>query len=253
MTELKKLSNRDLTLLRSVKQFGHQIGYMFNIILRGYDGATRYKCRQNLRIVLDGIDKRLSLFKCQLNHNGGAIVSFYNNLPRTVDSSLGLISISYVDKNNSETSFRWMEDYDMRYVIHILYKIRKRLIDVYKFDKTKLPKFKGNDHTVVVYKYGNINYLDSEYHQKDFEKYITIYNALIDSPLLQSFYPEIKFEEGVMKFYDGKLLLYYVDPKEKMIVSLDAFNQGSTEYLLRPKELNRIIKNINSLINGGIA
>ena len=61
------------------------------------------------------------------------------------------------------------------------------------------------------------------------------------------------FEEGVMKFYDGKLLLYYVDPKEKMIVSLDAFNQASTGYLLRPKELNRIIKNINNLINGGIA
>ena len=33
MTELKKLNERDLILLRSVKQFGHQIGYMFNIIL----------------------------------------------------------------------------------------------------------------------------------------------------------------------------------------------------------------------------
>lgn len=40
MTELKKLNERDLILLRSVKQFGHQIGYMFNIILRGYDGST---------------------------------------------------------------------------------------------------------------------------------------------------------------------------------------------------------------------
>mgnify|MGYP003094853566 CR=1 FL=1 len=103
MKELKKLNERDLILLRSVKQFGHQIGYMFNIILRGYDGSTRYKCRQNLRVVLDDIDKRLSLFKCQLNHNGGAIVSFYNNLPRVVDSSLGSVSISYVDKTSSET------------------------------------------------------------------------------------------------------------------------------------------------------
>ena len=130
MTELKKLSRRDLTLLRSVKQFGHQIGYMFNTILRGYDGSTRYKCRQNLKVVLDGIDKRLSLFKCQLNHNGGAIVSFYNSLPRTVDSSIGSVSIRYTNKIDSETSFRWMDDYDMRYVISMLHKIRKRLITV---------------------------------------------------------------------------------------------------------------------------
>lgn len=251
MTELKKLNERDLILLRSVKQFGHQIGYMFNTILRSYDAATRYKYRQNLRVILDNIDKRLSLFKCQLNHNGGAIVSFYNNLPRVVDSSLGSVSISYTDRTNSETSFRWMEDYDMRYVIHMLHRIRRRLIDIYKFDKTKLPKFKGNDHTIVVYKNGNIDYLDSEYHQKDFDKYLTIYNALIDSPLLQSFYPNIKFEEGIMKFYDGKILLYYVDPKEKMIVSLDGGN-SRTSYLLRPKELNKVINQINNLIDGGI-
>ena len=72
MKELKKLSKRDLVLLRSVKQFGHQIGYMFNTILRSYDVATRYKCRQNLRVILDNIDRRLSLFKCQLNRNGGS-------------------------------------------------------------------------------------------------------------------------------------------------------------------------------------
>lgn len=252
MKELKKLSRRDLILLRSVKQFGHQIGYMFNTILRSYDAATRYKCRQNLRVILDNIDKRLSLFKCQLNHNGGVIVSFYNNLPRTVDSSIGSVSIDYIDRVDSETSFRWMEDYDMRYVISMLHKIRKRLIDIYKFDKAKLPKFKGNDHTVVVYKYGNIDYLDSEYHRKDFDKYLKIHDLLIGSPLLQSFYPNIKFEEGVMKFYDGKILLYYVDPKEKMIVSLDSFNQASTGYILRPKELNRVIRRIDNLINGGI-
>lgn len=251
MKELKKLSRRDLILLRSVKQFGHQIGYMFNTILRSYDASTRYKCRQNLRVILDNIDKRLSLFKCQLNHNGGVIVSFYNNLPRTVDSSIGSVSISYNNKLDSETSFRWMNDYDIRYVISMLHKIRKRLIDVYKFDKAKLPKFKGNDHTVVVYKYGNIDYLDSEYHQKDFEKYLKIYDLLIGSPLLQSFYPNIKFEEGVMKFYDGKMLLYYVDPKEKMIVSLDGGN-SRTGYLLTPKELNRVIRRIDNLIDGGI-
>lgn len=168
-----------------------------------------------------------------------------------VDSSLGSVSNSYVDKTNSETSFRWMEDYDMRYVIRMLHKIRKRLIDIYKFDKTKLPKFKGNDHTVVVYKNGNINYLDSEYHQKDFDKYLKIYDLLIGSPLLQSFYPNIKFEEGVMKFYDGKILLYYIDPKEKMIVSLDGGN-SRTGYLLTPKELNRVIRRIDNLIDGGI-
>lgn len=252
MTELKKLNERDLILLRSVKQFGHQIGYMFNTILRSYDVSARYKCRQNLRVILDNIDKRLSLFECRLNHNEGVIVSFYNNLPIVADSSLGRVSISYVDKTNSETSFRWMDDYDMHYVISMLHRIRKRLIDIYKFDKTKLPKFKGNDHTVAVYKYGNISYLDSEYHQKDFDKYIKIHDLLIGSPLLQSFYPDIKFEEGVMKFYDGKILLYYIDPKEKMIVSLDSFNQFVTGYILRPKELNRIIRRIDNLIDGGI-
>lgn len=183
---------------------------------------------------------------------GGVIVSFCNNLPRVIDSSLGLISIDYIDTTNSETSFRWMDDYNMRYVIQMLHRIRNRLIDIYKFNKTKLPKFKGNDHTIVVYKYGNINYLDSEYHQKDFDKYLKIYDLLIGSPLLQSFFPNIKFEEGAMKFYDGKMLLYYVDPKEKMIVSLDSFNPALTGYLLRPKELNSVIRRIDNLIDGGI-
>lgn len=252
MKELKKLSKKDLILLRSVKQFGHQIGFMINTILRQYDTKERYKCRFNLKTVLGNIDDRFVLLSTRLNRDG-VIVEFYNSLPLYMAKCYGNISIRYIDESISETLFRWMNDFDMHYVINMLHKFRKRLIDIYKFNKNDLPKFKGNDHTVAVYKKdGNINYLDSEYHQKDFDKYLKIYNSLIGSPLLQSFYPNIKFEEGVMKFYSGNTLLYYVDPKEKMIVSLDAHNQFSTGYILRPKELNRLVRSIDKLIDGGI-
>jgi len=73
MKELKKLSKRELSRIRATQQISHQIGYMFNIILRKYPNNERYKGRTQLRLILDNIDKRLSIYECKLNHNGGLL------------------------------------------------------------------------------------------------------------------------------------------------------------------------------------
>lgn len=88
MKELKKLTERELTRIRAIQQVSHQLAHMVNIILRKYPNNERYKGRNQLRLVLDNIDKRLSIYECKLNHNGGAIVGFYNNLPQYMDKAL---------------------------------------------------------------------------------------------------------------------------------------------------------------------
>lgn len=72
MKELKKLTERELTRIRAIQQISHHIGYMANIILRKYSNNERYKGRNQLRLVLDNIDRRLEICELKLNHNGGA-------------------------------------------------------------------------------------------------------------------------------------------------------------------------------------
>lgn len=85
MKELKKLSKRELSRIRAIQQVSHQLAHMVNIILRKYPNNERYKGRTQLRLILDNIDKRLSIYECKLNHNGGAIVGFYNKLFLIID------------------------------------------------------------------------------------------------------------------------------------------------------------------------
>ena len=83
MKELKKLTERELTRIRAIQQVSHQLAHMVNIIIRKYPNNERYKGRNQLRLVLDNIDKRLSLFECKLNHNGGLLLDFimtYHNI-----------------------------------------------------------------------------------------------------------------------------------------------------------------------------
>lgn len=91
MKELKKLTKRELNRIRAIQQISHQIGYMANIILRKYPNNERYKGRNQLRLVLDNIDRRLEICELKLNHNGGVIVGFYNSLPLYMDKVLVIL------------------------------------------------------------------------------------------------------------------------------------------------------------------
>lgn len=253
MKELKKLSKRELSRIRATQQISHQIGYMFNIILRKYPNNERYKGRTQLRLILDNIDKRLSIYECKLNHNGGAIVGFYNDLPQYMDKSIGHIKIDYVNDHKSTLSFRNMEDYNLRYSIRILNKVRNRLVNIYEFNKKELPRIDEYDQYELMYKDGNIHYMDSVYTKDEYRKYKYIHDHLKGSPKLQLFNPNFKFEEGVMKYNSGGQDVFYVDTKEKLIVGLYDPYTPCNKYTHKPKELNRIIRYINNLIDGGIA
>lgn len=253
MKELKKLSKRELTKIRAIQQVSHQLAYMVNIILRKYPNNERYKGRNQLRHVLDNIDKRLSLFECKLNHTGGAIVGFYNDLPQYMDKSIGHIKIDYVNDHKSTLSFRNMEDYNLRYSIRILNKVRNRLVNIYEFNKKELPRIDEYDQYELMYKDGNIHYMDSGYTKDEYRKYKYIHDHLKGSPKLQLFNPNFKFEEGVMKYNSGRQDVFYVDTKEKLIVGLYDPYTLCNKYTHKPKELNRIIRYIDKLIDGGIA
>lgn len=253
MEELKKISKKELTRIRCMQQLAHQIGYMFNIILRKYPNNERYKGRNQLRLVLDNINKRLSLFECKLNHNGGAIVGFYNVLPQYMDKSIGHIKIDYINDHKSELSFRNMEDYNLRYSIRILNKVRNRLVNIYEFNKKELPRIDEYNQYELMYKDGNIHYMDSGYTKDEYRKYKYIHDHLKGSPKLQLFNQNFKFEEGVMKYNSGGQDVFYVDTKEKLIVGLYDPYTPCNKYTHKPKELNRIIRYINNLIDGGIA
>ena len=217
MKELKKLTERELTRIRSIQQISHQIGHMVNIILRKYPNNERYKGREQLRFVLDNIDKRLSLFECKLNHNGGSIVGFYNHLPQYMDRNLGHIMIHYTNDHKSELGFRNMEPYNLRYVIRLLNKARNRLVNIYEFNKKDLPRCEYEQYELV-YKDGNINYMDSTYNEQDYRKYKYIHDHLKGSPKLQLFNPNFRFEEGVMKYNNGNKDVFYIDTEEKLII-----------------------------------
>lgn len=253
MKELKKLTKRELSRIRAIQQISHQIGYMANIILRKYSNNERYKGRNQLRVVLANIDKRLDLYECKLNHNGGAIIGFYNNLPQYMDKSIGHIKIDYINDHKSELSFRNMEDYNLRYVIRVLNKVRNRLVNIYEFNKKDLPRCNEYDQYELIYKDGNIHYMDSEYAKEEYRKYKFIHDHLKGSPKLQLFNPKFKFEDGVMKYNNGVQDVFYVDTKEKLIIALYDPYTPCNKYTHRPKELNRIIRYIDKLIDGGIA
>lgn len=251
MKELKKLTERELTRIRAIQQISHQIGYMANIILRKYPNNERYKGRNQLRMILDNIDKRLSICELKLNHNGGSIVGFYNSLPLYMDKSIGHIKIDYINENKGEVSFRNMEAYNLRYSIRLLNKTRNRLANIYEFNKKDLPRYEYDQYELV-YKDGNINYMASGYAEQDYKKYKYIHDHLKGSPKLRLFNPNFKFEEGVMKYNNGDKDVFYVDTEEKLIVALYNPYTPCHEYTHRPKELNKIIRYINKLIDGGI-
>ena len=140
MKELTKLTKRELTIIRAIQQISHHIAHMVNIVLRNYPNNERYRGRNQLRLVLDNIDRRLEICELKLNHNGGAIVGFYNSLPLYMDKSIGHIRIHYTNETKSELAFRNMEAYNLRYVIRLLNKARNRLINIYEFNKKDLPR-----------------------------------------------------------------------------------------------------------------
>ncbi len=252
MKELTKLTKRELNRIRAIQQISHQIGYMANIILRKYPNNERYKGRNQLRLVLDNIDRRLEICELKLNHNGGAIVGFYNSLPLYMDKSIGYIRIHYTNETKSELAFRNMEDYNLRYVIRLLNKARNRLINIYEFNKKDLPRCEYDQYELV-YKDGNINYMASGYAEQKYKKYKYIRDHLKGSPKLQLFNPNFRFEEGIIKYNNGDKDVFYIDTKEKLIVALYNPYTPCHEYTHRPKELNKIVRYINKLIDGGIA
>ena len=251
MKELKKLTKRELTSIRAIQQISHHIAHMINIILRKYPNNERYKGRNQLRLVLDNIDRRLEICECKLNHNGGSIVGFYNTLPLYIDKNIGHIMIRYDNENKSEVTFRNMEDYNLRYIIKVLNKVRNRLINIYKFNKEDLPRCEYDQYELR-YLNGNIDYMDSGYSEQKYRKYKYIYDHLKGSPKLRSFNPEFKFEEGVMKYNNGLQYVFYVDIKEKLIVSINNPYNPCNDYTHRPRELNKIVRYIDKLIDGGI-
>lgn len=91
MKELTKLTKRELTRIRAIQQISHHIAHMVNIVLRNYPNNERYRGRNQLRLVLDNIDRRLEICELKLNHNGGAIVGFYNSLPLYMDKALVIL------------------------------------------------------------------------------------------------------------------------------------------------------------------
>lgn len=251
MEELKKISKKELTRIRCMQQLAHHIGYTINDILRGYEANDRRICRQQLRSILNNIDSRFTPYNCKLNPNGGTIISIWNVLRRPMkESSIGYLTVNYTNESKSELAFRFMKEYNTQYKLRVLHKLRKRLLNVYKFDKKELPKCE-HDQYIITYINNNIEFMDSYYYKKTFDRYETIYNLLKDSPRLQLFYPDFRFEEGVMKVYSGRKALFYVDVEEKLIVSLDSSNLP-TGYLHRSRDLLSIIRRINKLIDEGI-
>ena len=91
----KETYKKELTRIRAIQQISHQIAHMVNIVLRNYSNNERYRGRTQLRLVLDNIDRRLEVCELKLNHNGGAIVGFYNSLPLYMDKSIGHINRHY--------------------------------------------------------------------------------------------------------------------------------------------------------------
>lgn len=251
MKELKKLTKRELTRIRAIQQISHQIAHMVNIVLRNYPNNERYRGRNQLRLILDNIDRKLELCECKLNHNGGSIVGFYNSLPLYMDKNLGHIMIRYTDENKSELGFRSMGPYNLIYVIRLLNKARNRLINIYEFNKKDLPRCEYEQYELI-YKDGNINYMASSYAEQDYKKYKYIHDHLKGSQKLRLFNPNFKFEEGIMKYNNGVQDVFYIDINEKLIVGLYNPYTPCNEYTHRPKELNRIIRYINKLIDGGI-
>ena len=69
MKELKKLTKRELTRIRAIQQISHHIAHIVNIILRNYPNNERYRGRNQLRLVLDNIDRRLEI--CELKFQKG--------------------------------------------------------------------------------------------------------------------------------------------------------------------------------------
>lgn len=252
MEELKKISKKELTRIRCMQQLAHHIGYMINNILRRYEPMERYKGRQQLRVILDNIDNRFNSYDCKLNHNGGAIIHIHNVLPRYMrESSVGFMTINYTNESKGELAFRFMKEYDTQYKLSTLHKIRKRLIKVYEFDKKELPKC-DPDQYVITYINNNIDYMDSYYSKLAFERYKIIHDLLKDSSRLKLFYPDFRFEDGVMKVYSSNRALFYVDVEEKLIVSLDIANSPHVGYIHRPRELLSIVRRINKMIDEGI-
>ena len=252
MEELKKISKKELTRIRCMQQLAHQIGYMINIVLRSYDNSERYRCRQQLRVILDNIDDKFDSYSCKLNHNGGSIIDIRSNLPMiSKEYSPGFIMINYTNELKSELAFRFMKDYNIRYTLSVLHKLRKRLIKVYEFDKKELPKCEY-DQYIITYINNNIDYMDSYHPEKAFERYKIIHDLLKDSPRLKLLYPDFRFEDGVIKVYSGRKALFYVDVEEKLIVSLDIANSPHVGYIHRSRDLLSIIRQINKLIDEGI-
>lgn len=252
MEELKKISKKELTRIRCMQQLAHQIGYMINNVLRRYESNERYKCRQQLRAILDNIDYRFNSYDCKLNHNGGAIIHINNVLPRYMrESSVGFMTINYTNESKSALSFSFMKEYDTQYKLSALHKIRKRLLKIYEFDKKELPRCEY-DQYIITYINNNIDHMDSYYSKLPFERYKIIHDLLKDSSRLKLFYPDFRFEDGVMKVYSGNKALFYVDTEEKLIVSLDISNSPHVGYIHRPRELLSIIRRINKLIDEGI-
>ena len=170
-----------------------------------------------------------------------------------MDKSIGHIKIDFINDHKSELSFRNMEDYNLRYSIRVLNKVRNRLVNIYEFNKKDLPRCNEYDQYELIYKDGNIHYMDSEYAKEEYRKYKYIHDHLKGSPKLQLFNPKFKFEDGVMKYNNGAKDVFYVDTKEKLIIALYDPYTPCNKYTHKPKELNRIIRYIDKLIDGGIA
>ncbi len=251
MKELKKLTTMELIRFRAMQQLAHQIGYMNNDILRSADNLERYKVRNNLKMILKNIDDRLALLETRVYSTGGSKITFNNFLPRYLDKSTAFFIIQYIDKNTSTLSLRFMRGYSVKYIIELLIRIRKRLMVAYDFKKSNLPKCQYSP-TIITNSDDEI--IDMDCNTEIFEKYKYIYNSLKDNIELNKFYPDIRFEDGLMKIInhpDDECLLYF-DPKEKLIVSLPIGFNDSDNYVYRRKALNKIIREIDKLIYGGI-
>ena len=109
---------------------------MINNVLRRYGPMERYKGRQQLRVILDNIDDRFNSYGYKLNHNGGAIIDMNSSIPMySREYSPGFIMIKYDSESESRLSFRFMKGYNIQYTLNMLHKIRKRLLNVYEFNK----------------------------------------------------------------------------------------------------------------------
>lgn len=248
MKELKKLTKMELIKIRAMHQLAHQIGYMNNKILRSASNLERYKIRNELKTILSNIDNRIGLLETRLYHKGGAKIRFDNCLPLYVDKSIAFFTIDNIDNNISNLILRFMGGYSINYIIKLLIKIRDRLSYTYKI--SELPKC---DLVPFIFtKYDN-EILEMNNNDEVYNKYKYIYNALKDNPILNTYYPDMKIEDNIMKICDpdGNCLLY-LDTKERFIASLPTGINNYDNYVYRRKALNKIIREIDKLIDGGI-